>query len=781
MRLKHVNAIANINNQFIFQSGDGFLESLNITLGEQERASSCRFTFFDPGLKFLNLFLTQFQQQGGIYIPKNLLSEQKTLTTNESKPVASTSEDPTGYLKLLEEKYGTSDLSGLTPLGRKCYQALSDPNVRAFLDAIAIAELGETAAANAGGYGYLYGDIYGKETFDPKTLNDHPRRRRTAGGLTSSATGRYQTMDFVWDDDTSYSKTGLGLKDFKPISQEILAVSRIIYRGVLEEVQRGEFTAAVRGNGKAGNGARWEWASLEGNPYGQGTQTGKLSIFLANIERSKKSSGSTSSTSATSESIPNATETLSQLKAVSGLSGIEVDVSKSIRLFVGLGLNDSTPTTYEFILTGVSGSNSLPHKTTVSGKQVRAIASKGEKDFKVYGNTTVRILADQIASAIGASVEVEDEIRADAVTTIIQRNESKYQALVKSAQNLGLFVRSEGTKIKLEPLKQNAKIHSIPSDALMPGSKWGDTASNDRIISTTELITTTSSASTASTVLPSVDLSGLKPTTNTPGILDLNQQADKEKGIGKGFSSTLILQPLLIDDIYSWLPGEIVKPNSGYGDAIDRSYRIDNIQHTWQGGVVSSQVAIYLPIAINKKGQSSKSGDAIASPATASSPDFNQWLDKWKKPAARGDVIEGTGRRVTSPFGMRKHPVYGTYRLHGGTDVDCPSGTPLYAIVESGKKAQVSYSPGVGGAGNIVKYEYKDITLLYFHLQSGRIGEFDPGQVIAYSGNTGVGTGAHLHVEIYATAKGTKGRYAIPLGYLYWILTGKLPEGNPNT
>ena len=165
MRLKHVNAIANINNQFIFQSGDGFLESLQITLGEQERASSCRFTFFDPGLKFLNLFLTQFQQQGGIYIPKNLLSEQKTLTSNESKPVASTSEDLTGYLKLLEEKYVASDLSGLTALGRKCYQALSDPNVRAFLDAIAIAELGERAAANARGYGYLYGDIYGKETF----------------------------------------------------------------------------------------------------------------------------------------------------------------------------------------------------------------------------------------------------------------------------------------------------------------------------------------------------------------------------------------------------------------------------------------------------------------------------------------------------------------------------------------------------------------------------------------------------------------------------------------
>ena len=159
MRLKHVNAIANINNQFIFQSGDGFLESLQITLGEQERASSCRFTFFDPGLKFLNLFWPNSSNRMVSTSQKNLLSEQKTVSSNESKPVASTNEDHTGYIKLLEDKYGASDLSGLTPLGRKCYQALSDPNVRAFLDAISIAELGETAAVNAGGYGYLYGDI----------------------------------------------------------------------------------------------------------------------------------------------------------------------------------------------------------------------------------------------------------------------------------------------------------------------------------------------------------------------------------------------------------------------------------------------------------------------------------------------------------------------------------------------------------------------------------------------------------------------------------------------
>ena len=179
-------------------------------------------------------------------------------------------------------EYSSSDLSGLTERGKQCLEALKNPHVRACLDAIAIAELGQEAA-NKGGYGYLFGDMLGKETFDPNTMSSRPLKRRTLGGLTSSATGRYQTMDFVWDEEWER----LGLKDMKPQSQEIMAVSRLMYRQVLDEILRGNVANIV--NRSEYEQGHWdlnsEWASLEGNPYGQGTSGGKRSTFLANYEK----------------------------------------------------------------------------------------------------------------------------------------------------------------------------------------------------------------------------------------------------------------------------------------------------------------------------------------------------------------------------------------------------------------------------------------------------------------------------------------------------------------
>jgi len=122
--------------------------------------------------------------------------------------------------------YSPSDLSGLTTYGRKMMAYLKYPQVRAALDAIAVAEVGEEGERR-GGYGYWIGDVGKKETFDPNTLMKHPRRVRH----NSTATGRYQTMDFVWDEE--WQK--LGLKDMKPQSQEILAIARriITYNSLL--------------------------------------------------------------------------------------------------------------------------------------------------------------------------------------------------------------------------------------------------------------------------------------------------------------------------------------------------------------------------------------------------------------------------------------------------------------------------------------------------------------------------------------------------------------------
>ena len=176
--------------------------------------------------------------------------------------------------------YAPSDLSKLSATGKKALEALKNPNVRAFLDSVAYAENGEIANTT-GGYGVLVGSE-SKDTFDPNKLKTHPGI--VGKGTNSTATGRYQTMDFVWNDDTDYGAKGLGLADFKPQSQEVLAVGRMIYRKILDKVMSGDIEGALQRR-NSNYDAPSEWASLEGNPYKQGTGGGKRQTFLTNFRK----------------------------------------------------------------------------------------------------------------------------------------------------------------------------------------------------------------------------------------------------------------------------------------------------------------------------------------------------------------------------------------------------------------------------------------------------------------------------------------------------------------
>jgi tape measure domain-containing protein len=141
---------------------------------------------------------------------------------------------------------------GLTPRGQELSQHLNNPLVKAFLDTIAYAE--GTANMPNKGYNTLFG--YGQFS----SFADHPRRRIPFGSTTSSASGRYQIMDFTWDEE----KAKLGLKDFSPFSQDLVALSRILMRGGLDELLKGDIRGAI-------NATRKEWASFPGANYpGQG-------------------------------------------------------------------------------------------------------------------------------------------------------------------------------------------------------------------------------------------------------------------------------------------------------------------------------------------------------------------------------------------------------------------------------------------------------------------------------------------------------------------------------
>jgi len=104
--------------------------------------------------------------------------------------------------------------------------------------------------------------------------------------------------------------------------------------------------------------------------------------------------------------------------------------------------------------------------------------------------------------------------------------------------------------------------------------------------------------------------------------------------------------------------------------------------------------------------------------------------------------------RLTSLFGPRTHPIYGTPDFHTGIDLAVPEGTEVHAAAPG----TVTWAGARGGYGLLVVIDHGDgYSTYYGHLSRilVHVGQFvEVGQVIALSGNTGLSTGPHLHFEI---------------------------------
>lgn len=128
----------------------------------------------------------------------------------------------------------------------------------------------------------------------------------------------------------------------------------------------------------------------------------------------------------------------------------------------------------------------------------------------------------------------------------------------------------------------------------------------------------------------------------------------------------------------------------------------------------------------------------------------------------------GTGKfmwpcqgEITSYYGWRTHPIFGTTKYHSGMDIAVDYGTPIHAA-DSGT---VVYSGWLGGYGNCVMLDHGGgLVSLYGHNQSLNVNEgqyVTKGTVIAYAGSTGYSTGPHCHFEVRLHGEVTE-----PLDYL---------------
>ena len=113
------------------------------------------------------------------------------------------------------------------------------------------------------------------------------------------------------------------------------------------------------------------------------------------------------------------------------------------------------------------------------------------------------------------------------------------------------------------------------------------------------------------------------------------------------------------------------------------------------------------------------------------------------------------GARLTSSFGMRKHPISGFNKIHQGTDFAAPMGTPIMAS-GSGTITRVKWC---GSGGNCIKIKHNSTyETIYAHMKSFAKGikvgkKVKQGQIIGYVGSTGISTGPHLHYEVLVNKK----------------------------
>ncbi|MDC6482903.1 M23 family metallopeptidase, partial [Candidatus Pelagibacter sp.] len=139
------------------------------------------------------------------------------------------------------------------------------------------------------------------------------------------------------------------------------------------------------------------------------------------------------------------------------------------------------------------------------------------------------------------------------------------------------------------------------------------------------------------------------------------------------------------------------------------------------------------------------------------------------------------GARLSSSFGMRKHPIDGFNKMHRGTDFAAPKGTPIMA---SGNGI-IKKAGWCGGGGNCVKIRHNSTyETIYAHMSKFARGikkgvKVKQGQTIGYVGSTGKSTGPHLHYEVVVNGKKVNSqKLKLPSGKILKGKNRKLFETN---
>ena len=275
----------------------------------------------------------------------------------------------------------------------------------------------------------------------------------------------------------------------------------------------------------------------------------------------------------------------------------------------------------------------------------------------------------------------------------------------------------------------------------------------------------------------------LFPISNTNSI-EVRRSQDNffiKENILKLYKKEVVVKKSIKNNLYNAAVNAKIEPN-----IIIEFARIFGFEVDFQRDVRKNDwFEIYYEKFIDDNGKVRDTGKIIYASMFVNSEEINLYNFKYKNNDSEYYDIKGksitkslmktpiNGARLSSAYGMRKHPILGYNKMHRGTDFAAPSGTPIMA---SGS-GTVTRARWCGGGGNCVKIKHNSTyETIYAHMKSFAKGikegrKVKQGQIIGYVGSTGLSTGPHLHYEVIVNGKKVNSqRLKLP--------SGKILKGN---
>mgnify|MGYP000025785801 FL=1 len=427
-----------------FQTGDGQLIDCSIELSEDDRASRCEFSVFDPGLKIGGRYQKMSLEQGGIQVPPELLAAPQAAAASVSNiPGNSTTFSPGNYS------------------GKGTYSTNLSPYVRAFMDLLASGEVHDKLGIG----GYFEGNYGGKFTAE-SAQNSFPSPPGRGGNI-----GRYQFNRGDWSDA---KKADPNIKGYTPADQDLVCVWKLKYRKCWDLVSRNTnieeaiFRAAL------------EWESLPPYRIGpQGVYSGggvKKGPF-ATVAQAKQyyeerlrfyttEGKMTMQPTAPPPSPPVVQEVPKQTEVT----------EKGTEIIIETGFEPDQLQAFHFIHVSTSSKKGGGDKTTFQGQSIRWLLTR-KTENSAYKDITLRQLAQMVCRQFNLVLEMEGS--GPKYAFLSQDGITAYELLRRCCRSIGFVLQDSGNKLIIKPLRPKFTGFVVTADFLIE-AQFDDKARGDR-------------------------------------------------------------------------------------------------------------------------------------------------------------------------------------------------------------------------------------------------------------------------------------------------------------